>query len=421
MTDSDRSTADRPPVQPGAWNAPPPGDVDVARVWAESGAAHLTAGSTVVPATLVRRLDGVIAHLAHHDHELRSMLPAGGLGILTERAAHLRLPPATRRSCGGMTRLLRTASDDIALCLARPDDVELLPAWLGGDPVPGDPWPTVAAAVADRDAEQLIGLGGDLGIPVARLGECDDRQPLYAARHGAAPRRSIEGLVVLDLASLWAGPLCANLLQRAGARVIKVESRGRPDGARHHPSFFAALHDGQRGIAFDFSNDRDVGRLRRLIERADVVIEGSRPRALRQHGIVAEQVVTDGPQVWVSITGHGRGPASAQRVGFGDDAAVAGGLIAGDADRPLFLADAIADPLTGLLAASAVIDLIEQGDRWLVDAALARAATSMVGASTERIECTVPVALPRTRSLERRPARFRDASADIVAEFDLDH
>lgn len=421
-TDSVRSAA-APPVRRDTWNARPRDDVDVdvERMWAESGAAYLTGGSKVVPAPLVRRLGGVIEHLAVHDHELRSMLPAGGLGLLAERAAHLRLPPATRRSCGGMTRLLETATDDIALCLARPEDVDLLPAWLGCDPVLDDPWPTVAAAVAGRDAHDLVGPGGELGIPVARLGECVDRQTPQATRHGDAQGRSIEGLVVLDLASLWAGPLCANILHRAGAQVIKVESRHRPDGARRHPTFFAALHDGQRGIAFDFSVDRDLARLRRLIERADVVIDGSRPRALRQLGIIAEELVASGPRVWVSITGHGRGPKADHRVGFGDDAAVAGGLVAGEPGRPTFLADAIADPVTGLLAASAVIDLVEQGGRWLLDAALARAAASVVDESAGRTVSTRPVDRPRTRVLAHRPARFRDAGADVIAEFDLDH
>lgn len=406
------------PVAPTAWRPPPPRDVDAADLWAASGAAYLTGGSHTVPEALVRRLDGVLAHVSERAPELRSMLPAGGLGLLAERAAHLDLAPATRRSCGRSTRLLHTATADIALCLARPDDVDLLPAWLGCDLIPDDPWPTVTAAASGRDAEALVDLGGDIGLPVARLCECGDSLPVRVTEHGPARPRSVEGLVVLDLASLWAGPLCADVLRRAGAEVIKVESHARPDGARHHPSFFETLHEGQRGIAFDFSDPSDLRRLGRLIERADVVIEGSRPRALQQLGIAAEQLVAVGPRLWVSITGHGREPHAAHRVGFGDDAAVAGGLIAGDGDAPSFLADAIADPVTGLLAASAVIDLVERGGRWLVDAALARAAASMVD-DTSPPEHAAPAAPPQRRSV-RHAAPFRDARAEIIAEFDLD-
>lgn len=395
-------------------------DVDTAGLWAASGAAFLTRRAAGVPAALVHRLDGVLGHLAQYDPELRTMLPAEGLGVISERAAHLQLGAASRRSCGGATQLLRSATDDIAICLARPDDIELIPAWLGCEPSPSAPWPAVIDAVAARDADQLIASGAELGLPVARLGECDRPEAIRAAPLGHAEPRSIVGLNVVNLASLWAGPLCGNLLQRAGARVIKVESRSRPDGARHHHGFFDALHDGQTGISFDFDDAHDIDRLRRLIERADVVIEGSRPRALRQLGISAEQIVPYGPRIWVSITGHGRDPAHEARVGFGDDAAVAGGLVVADSRHALFLADAIADPVTGLLAASGVIDAVERGGRWLLDVALSRAAASMVGPAVDTCEHEFQRHPPKRREVTSRPVPFRDAATEVSAEFDLD-
>ena len=67
-----------------------------------------------------------------------------------------------------------------------------------------------------------------------------------------------------------------------------------------------------------------------------MVIESARPRALEQMGIVAAEELRRpaGPQVWVSITSHGRGPGQAERVAFGDVAAVAGGLVARDDQGP---------------------------------------------------------------------------------------
>ena len=63
---------------------------------------------------------------------------------------------------------------------------------------------------------------------------------------------------------------------------------------------------------------------------------------------------------------------------FGDDAAVAGGLVAYDASRePCFFADAVADPLTGLVAARAVLDRLRDGGRWLLDISLAGVASSV--------------------------------------------
>jgi crotonobetainyl-CoA:carnitine CoA-transferase CaiB-like acyl-CoA transferase len=75
--------------------------------------------------------------------------------------------------------------------------------------------------------------------------------------------------------------------------------------------------------------------------------------------------------VWLSITGYGR---AVDRVAFGDDAAVAGGLVAFDDRGPVFLADAIADPLTGVAGAVAVDAALRAGGTWIVDAAMAKVA-----------------------------------------------
>jgi len=145
-----------------------------------------------------------------------------------------------------------------------------------------------------------------------------------------------------------------------------------------------------------------------------VVIEGSRPRALRGWGIDAEAhlAAEDGPRVWVSITGHGRTGAEADRVGFGDDAAAAGGLVVGDDDGPCFLADAVADPLTGIAAAKAVEEALGEGGSWLLDAALARVAAS-VARPGRAVPLSEPVPPPRSRPIAG-PARPLGADTDVV-------
>jgi crotonobetainyl-CoA:carnitine CoA-transferase CaiB-like acyl-CoA transferase len=160
--------------------------------------------------------------------------------------------------------------------------------------------------------------------------------------------------LVVDLTSLWAGPLGAHLLGLAGATVVKVESRARPDGARAGtPAFFDLLHAGHLSVALDFGEPGDLVALRRLLARADVVLEASRPRALRQLGLDAEEYVAAGA-VWASLTGYGRPGENAQRVGYGDDVAAAAGLVAYCGDIPYPVGDAIADPLAGAYAAAAV-------------------------------------------------------------------
>jgi crotonobetainyl-CoA:carnitine CoA-transferase CaiB-like acyl-CoA transferase len=108
-------------------------------------------------------------------------------------------------------------------------------------------------------------------------------------------------------------------------------------------------------VVLDFADANDRQRLLALIAAADIVIEAARPRALAQLGIDAARIVRTTPGlVWVSITGHGAVGESANWVGFGDDCGVAGGLSAAlhaATGQAGFVGDAIADPLTGMLAA----------------------------------------------------------------------
>ena len=161
---------------------------------------------------------------------------------------------------------------------------------------------------------------------------------------------------VIDLSGLWAGPLAAHLLWLAGADVVKVESRTRPDGMRlGDATFFALLNQGKASVVLDFSAHNDLLALRSLIAGADIVIEAARPRALAQLGLNAADIVRKTPGlVWITITGHGAQGDAAQWVGFGDDCGVAGGLSAAlhaATGRTGFVGDAIADPLTGTFAA----------------------------------------------------------------------
>ena len=116
------------------------------------------------------------------------------------------------------------------------------------------------------------------------------------------PRRA-DGLLVADLSSLWAGPLCGQLLARAGAVVVKVESPSRPDGTRRgEPAFFDWMNAGKLSYCLDFDSDSDA--LRRLLDVADIVIEGSRPAALRRRGLSAEDLPGKPGRIWLRINGY---------------------------------------------------------------------------------------------------------------------
>ncbi len=337
------------------------------------------------PPGLVPRLDTVAAALVDASAGRVAVDP---LDLLGERATHRASSRQGRTSCGGDTRLLRTADGWLALTLARDTDVELLPAWLCTTPVdlPSDyplgpsEWNRIAGLVADRPGEALDVQAGILGLAVGLLADRTAPTaarpvgglPVRATRLGDAPPGRPGAISVLDLSALWAGPLCGRLLGRAGAHVTKVESTARPDGARAgNPAFFAALNDHKTRRSVDLGDPRGVDELTEMLSDADVVIESSRPRALAQLGIDAWALAARGPRVWVSITGYGRTGPDDNRVAFGDDAAVAGGLVARDAaGDPVFCGDAIADPASGLVAATAALAALATGGRWLIDVAL---------------------------------------------------
>jgi len=159
-----------------------------------------------------------------------------------------------------------------------------------------------------------------------------------------------------------------------GAEVIKVESVRRPDGARKGPAaFYDLLNGGKRSIALDFRSKDGIATLQRILGRADIVIEGSRPRALAQLGIDAAKLVADNAGLtWVSLSGYGRREPEANWVAFGDDAGAAAGLAAmtGGPDAPLFCGDALPDPLTGLHAALAALAAWLGGGGVLLDLSL---------------------------------------------------
>lgn len=207
----------------------------------------------------------------------------------------------------------------------------------------------------------------------------DDRVPWQAVRIAEAlPGRALSDCVVADLSSMWAGPLCAHLLGRAGASVIKVESTQRPDGARADRRFFEWLHAGQEFREFDFRSAAGRAELAELIDSADIVIEASRPRALAQLGLGPDERPHSPGQIWLSITGYGR--SDPMRVAFGDDAAVAGGLVGWHEGEPVFCADAVADPLTGLCGALAVTAAVRSGGGILIDLSMRAAAAAFAAA-----------------------------------------
>jgi hypothetical protein len=340
----------------------------VQREWGVSGLAHLTGLPAGAP-DFSRA--GVLAAARSIADELGRRLggPVDAVELLAGRAALLGLSRRGRTSAGGATRLIATADGWWALTLSRPDDVDAVPALIESSERQHDPWAAVEAWAAARLAGDVVERARLLGLPAAVLGEAVGAAPVIRAAGTAASPRDLSDLLVVDLSSMWAGPLCGQLLRRAGASVVKVESTARPDGTRAGPpAFFDWMNGGKLCYAADFD---DGDRLRALIEAADVVIESSRPSALHQRGLGADDVAGRDGRVWVRITGHGADDERANWTAFGDDAAVAGGLVGRSSEGPVFCGDAIGDPLTGMHAALAVAKSLSRGGGEVLDVAMA--------------------------------------------------
>jgi crotonobetainyl-CoA:carnitine CoA-transferase CaiB-like acyl-CoA transferase len=410
--------------------------------WAASGLLALTGAADAEP----RPGPGVLPSCAHGALLAlsalagRDLLPGchGGT-LLAERAALLGLRRRGRTSANGTCRLLAARDGWIALSLARDDDVALLPAWLedagtaaavaavvagsgGAAPDAAAVAPAIAECIADRvaaaAARPLVARGRLLGLPVAGLADSRAGQWMRSERLLAASRpASGTTPVVVDLSALWAGPLCTHLLAAAGARVIKVESAGRPDAARDaSPAFFDLLNAGKESVVLDLPRPRAVRQLAALLAGADIVVESARPRALSQMGIDAAACVRARPgRTWLSITGYGRHGEAAMHVAFGDDAAVAAGLVG---TGPVFCGDAICDPLTGLHAALAAFAAWRGGGGVLLDVALARVGACCLAYDPRQRQVPAGGAVPpRARRAAGRAAAFGADTARVLAEF----
>ncbi len=442
----------------GACARVPPGADPVAD-WARSGVVALTGRAGGPPLVPPGRAASVAGELAARFAAVTGVR-VDGVRLLSERAAFTGHRRRGAVSAGGACRLLPSADGWAAVSCARPDDAALLGALAGEDPGE-DPWPAVTRWLRGHTGADLAQRAAMLGIAAAPVGRGAvapagprpgaPRQPPPRGASGhrpppeapgqppprgtpGQPPRPLAGLLVADFSALWAGPLCARLLGLAGARVVKVETPWRPDGARRgNAAFYRLLHAGHRCVALDPRTSGGREAMAALVHAADIVIESSRPRALARFGLDAEATAAAGT-TWVSITAHGR---ASDRVGFGDDVAAGSGLVARDADgSPLFCGDAIADPLTGLTAA--VLAACAPAGGALLDVSMSDVAAATLGpagagaqpsvaARRDRrgwvVDTTggpVPVARPRRRSrVAGDAAAVGEHTAEVLGELGI--
>lgn len=268
-------------------------------------------------------------------------------------------------------RLIACRDGWIAVSLARAEDRDMIPAWTGAG-FDDDPWEAVIANAAGRDTAEMVANSTMLHLPVARVGEAEP--PPLQQLCGGGKRDG----PVIDLSALWAGPYCGGLLAEAGFDVVKIDNPERPDPTSvHTPHLDACLNGRKRRLTMEFESEK----LSERIAAARILITAARPHALARLGLDEERLFAINPGLlWIAITAHGWRGEAAMRVGFGDDCAAAGGLIGLEGEEPRFMGDALADPLTGLTAATLALEAVEAGRCGLLDVPLAGTAATFAGA-----------------------------------------
>ncbi|WP_446041858.1 CaiB/BaiF CoA transferase family protein [Streptomyces sp. SID1121] len=176
----------------------------------------------------------------------------------------------------------------------------------------------------------------------------------------------LAGLRVLDLATLFAGPLAATMLGDFGADVVKIEHPTRPDPSRGHgPAkdgvglWWKLLGRNKRAVTLDLSTPGGRDLLLRMAAEADVVIENFRPGTLEKWGLGWEELSTANPRlVLARVTGFGQFGPYSHRPGFGTLAEAMSGFaaITGEPDGPPTLPPfGLADSIAALATAYAVM------------------------------------------------------------------
>ena len=198
----------------------------------------------------------------------------------------------------------------------------------------------------------------------------------------------LEGAVIIDLTTHWAGPLATKLLADAGARVIKIDPRCRPDGFRARPNLYHHLNGNKEIVDLDLRLADHRRRFEGLLAGADLLVESFSRRVMANLGYRPADLWTLGPRLsMLSVKAYPDGSPEADWLAFGPGVHAASGLgLTGDQPTaaPVAYPDLLAG-LTGHLEAirllnSAAVDrtahrMIEVSLAGSIEALVARART----------------------------------------------
>ena len=195
--------------------------------------------------------------------------------------------------------------------------------------------------------------------------------------------KPLDGIKVLDLSRVLAGPWCTQLLADLGADVIKIERPGSGDDTRHWgppwhgegdkrvAAYFLSCNRGKKSAAIDFAQPDGAALVRRLAAEADVVVENFKVGGLEKFGLDAKSLRTANPRlIYASITGFGLDGPYADRAGYDFIIQGMGGMmgVTGLPDDepgggPMRAGVAIADLFTGLYTCASILAALFRRER----------------------------------------------------------
>src|SRR5437899_8982436 len=195
--------------------------------------------------------------------------------------------------------------------------------------------------------------------------------PLSMSNSGmsSSGRPPLSGIRVIDFSRVIAGPLCTQILSDMGAEVIKIENpdggddtrkgagprAGGPDGESH---FFMTFNRGKKSVALDFTKPDGQKIVRKLLEKADVVIQNFRPGVLKKYGLDYPSLHQKYPKlIFLSISAYGQSGPLSDRPGYDPVLQAESGMMSvnGEANgEGLRHAIAIVDTMTAIHSAAAI-------------------------------------------------------------------
>jgi crotonobetainyl-CoA:carnitine CoA-transferase CaiB-like acyl-CoA transferase len=248
----------------------------------------------------------------------------------------------------------------------------------------------------------------------------------------ASAQPALDGIRVLDVSTLFAGPLAATFLGDFGAYVIKVEHPTKPDAARGHgPSkdgvnlWWKTLGRNKRTVTIDLSSPEGAELLLSLVAEADVLIENFRPGTLERWGLGPETLHRVRPSLVIArVTAFGQFGPYARRPGFGSLAEAMSGFAAltGEPDGPPTLPPfGLADGIAALSTAYAVMVALRSAERdghgQVIDLAIIEPILMLLGGQITAYD-QLGAVQPRTgnRSVNNAPRNvYRTGDGDWVA------